>query len=375
MNPKPLNDLSHIPHWWRRLFPELEMLENNGLYAAFQSRRENTPRLRRNIISQRASAITFAVVSIVLYLLWEVTGNGWLVVAMMISVLLFVSLAVIRGKFTRKSGIPCSFLEVFPSGGLKDQAFLDLWQTPVNGRDIVGIVALDHLADWKNLVFLSALSLILPAALLAKFFGPKPLPIGIGIGLSVASIFGDYVLVRSRSIVQLRGFRDAVLQSACRISGRPAEGLRAQAENLPRIVLPLLLIIPIGIAVPCGVGGVGFLLDESPLLHPLVEWWNGHSVLLRYTLSIAIGLVLSTLIVCLTLLARRNRDEARRSTIQKYELWFNRALPILGRCVAGDDIPDSEFQSEILRAWWNLGPYGTNQPPAPPTHEKARVQR
>ncbi|MCB2154873.1 hypothetical protein KQI84_08290 [bacterium] len=151
MTPKPLNDLSHIPRWWRRLFPELKMLENNGLYAAFRVRREQLQSRHRVRKPFLLAGGVFACLLVVVYFrLPDPFGEILIMAAFLGTLILLLSIFGIGNLGRRKhpTDVPETCKDLFLRKGGTEEQLLDVLLTPATGREFLAAVSLEPLRRW-----------------------------------------------------------------------------------------------------------------------------------------------------------------------------------------------------------------------------------
>ncbi|MCB2154871.1 hypothetical protein KQI84_08280 [bacterium] len=138
MNTEPLNDLREFPRLIRWLFPEIELLRNNGVYGAFEARRRQ---LRSRMPGPIRITVNLLITVALAYVLYRTAGAIWfsfgsrgLIILLGFSAILYYSGNQIPSI---RRGVPASILSVFSGNKTYAQYYLDLHLAPIPSDELI----------------------------------------------------------------------------------------------------------------------------------------------------------------------------------------------------------------------------------------------
>ncbi|MCB2154875.1 hypothetical protein KQI84_08300 [bacterium] len=365
----PIADLSHIPRWWRWLFPELNELQYNAVYAAFEVRRKSIPLWKRTFrVLLLLSVVTLMTVAIPALIMSTRPGlllalGGW------IPWVVYIAAQAVQNRFIESMGMPASYRQVFFNGRVRQSAFLDLWQIPIARRDIAESVGCGFLLYWHALATVWFALAVLPA--LGIGYASQFNPVGVAWALTYVMLIAVAFPIALRLVANffLKHFRRMVVAAtfgAARERGayfkkQLNEGLRTIFSVGVTIIVLYVLAVIGSYFLWRGIGLGTFLAEAMPES-------AGAVVGVLIPLLIGQGFVIA-------LWSHHRRAQHKREFLFTYiGRWLDDALPVLARTLTNDVVTAEELETAILKSWEKMrDDYGRHERAY--LREKAREQR
>ncbi|MCB2154872.1 hypothetical protein KQI84_08285 [bacterium] len=338
----PLNDLREFPRWWRRLFPELEMLENNGLYAALRVRRLQTKR-RMTVTWVVVIAVSTAMAVFLLRILIGNPSPSWSQIGGIVAIVLLGG--GIEGFFLWRAtiGLPRRTIAICLARNRFRKPAEEMLTVPYSASELVMSLYADFLPSQFGLL-VGTLAIMSTIPIMFLFVLPTT---GVG---SVWIAMIPFMMTIAPSVAR-RATLTVVEGVAIMMANRIAELAGRQS---PRTVgkdigaaycLVASLITALGAFTVVELAELLLLADLPALFIPDA---------MRLPISIAaFGACLLAIAYFCRWGWRRHRSETQNVPDQMhiYEQWYAHAMPIMTRALAGDPIDEAEYQTEILDTW------------------------
>ena len=345
-NREPLTDLSEFPRWWRRLFPEIELLADNPLYAAFEVRRAQLRRRPRREVPGWVLALGafLFVANLAVLLLF-----GWKVAVVCVGCVLIVGVCVgvwIALHAEPLTSVPARFSNILAPKGIQSDYYLDLWLAPIASREYLMAIA-------SRAYRSSAIAATSFATLLLLF----PLYLELKLGDHVSFILSVLAFVpiapiafpmwfRMNAFAIMGGFQKRFIEQLGKLTGNSKIITRREAAHQLKwgaIQIASCIFICVAILFLMKlISGLDF--DGRTIWEAMVdvpgETWRRVGW---------IALLLSELIFCWNFwLALRQSHKDFMERLDAESVWFDRLRALMARALSGDDIGGEEFKAEVF---------------------------
>ena len=349
---EPLNDLSAFPRWWRWLFPEIELLADNPLYAAFEVRRAQLRGWKQVLRTAILSSVVIAICGAVAYLLF--TGRSRAVTPFIgwIPWMAILAYQAIRARINESLGMPSSYQQIFHRGRVMKQAFLDLWQACPSGRNIAVLISSSVYRNWHYHLLTWILFAVGPSLYLAIRCDFRPFASSCALAISLCVAGGYPLTVRSLAGGHFQYFRREVTSAACKTAKKHGVLISSRLGDGFNVLLVVLGAIAAGtVAILAGVFlwrvmGVGVIIDGFAAF-----WARTIPLPVRIALAVLSPALLGGLLGLWFLALHRRGYENHLLALSRFEEWLDRALPILARTLSGDEVEQYELEQEVVHSW------------------------
>ncbi|MCB2154878.1 hypothetical protein KQI84_08315 [bacterium] len=353
---EPLNDLSVFPRWWRRLFPEIELLADNPLFAALEVRRRQMQSRHRTF--RRAATFLFSlgfVVGLAVYMTGHINEirslSELLLEALTICVFYLLGVAAINFRQLRSRGIPTTLFPPFSNPEVIVRYEVDLWLSAIQSRDILNAARGHILRYWLELCTAYICLMMLGFLLLWARFQYSPIILWVEVASIPFWLCLFPVIVRNVSSPDGGPYTYYLQSELPRRTGNIVPHLKNKVRGLVKSHAPRpgrsrwILIMPIPIMLVVSL----LVLGAMQLFEYL---WNASASLPHDTLAaivITIGAVVETAI-CSTLVGiHRARSRKAMEDLDPDRIAFlDRARTMMVRALSGDIIDAEEYKRDIL---------------------------
>ncbi|MCB2154876.1 hypothetical protein KQI84_08305 [bacterium] len=353
---KVIADLSHIPRWWRWLFPELNDLQYNAVYAAFEIRRRSTgytADFLRRLASWLMPILIWVMISLTMHHFFP---RGIILESLPViaALLLYFSLAE-----KKSPKIPCSYSELLKKADEADSPLAEFLLTAPSPRDILVLAGLEKIADWR---FNCAVALILAAGATGAliYWGGIEFHILAWALVPIVCIPVFHLTMLKTSIQ-----RDSKshckhvaavisISKGCRcVTGTESKiGVVEFARKDPTTKMGLLiaLLLPIALLIP-------FSIAYAPNLMRALQQFAAspsgkETPLGQYILLSTIPpLIVTATITSLLILILRKHRKRTAQVLERHAMWLSDVLPLLARVDAGDIVEPWEYKQQVVRRW------------------------
>ncbi|MCB2154877.1 hypothetical protein KQI84_08310 [bacterium] len=352
---EPLNDLSGFPAWWRRLFPEIEWLADNGLYAAFEVRREQLDARSR----RRRRILTFAWVLCAasapfISSIYKDLGVA-LDVAFWSLILGAIGAALINVRIERPTSMPSTYRKVVSPAGIRTQFYLDLWMTPVSGRDVLTELMSRAYRSRGGAYLFATLMLGVLAGLFVLVLRGIAIPFLLGLYCVPIAVLLYPMLVRGAAEGQVEFFRQGFLNQLAVAAKQRSQLFRSTfLDGLKKLAIGILFFIAIIPTVLIAIFLIDALLSALTPRSPIIDLLESIPMTAWQVMAVVAAVIANIAISFALWRSHRNGYETLRLSIDRYAAWMDRAQAMMARTLAGDTITDQEFKVEILDTWLAL---------------------
>ncbi|MCB2154879.1 hypothetical protein KQI84_08320 [bacterium] len=348
---EPLNDLSTFPRWTRRLFPEIELLADNPVYAAFAVRREQIKRHRRHqetpawIIALGAGTLTIEIALTFLFG-WELAL--FILVGIVLTGLCVRAIIAIRAR--RPNEVPPNFRQLFGHKDMHTEYYQDLWLAPITSRDILMMSAAEVYKEVVGNVAILAVSLAsLPLYAIWRLHQISILSITV-LALAVLPIvlISLPAWIRYRTMVPIGNLRKSHVTHLARMTGH-AKAVERRGNHIQIKAGALVLAgYAVAIVIVFLINATVFKMtfDGQTIWEMMVGWssatWQ----------QIGWGILLSLeAIFCWNFWpVSRDSEQDFLERLDAASQSFDHLRALLVRALAGDTIDCEEFMAEVYGA-------------------------